>query len=89
MKVISGGYLNVIHRGYLSNILFVCLVLLWRLQGIYAGHVPPKSPMQYLSLICLLPSVPSNNLLGSITHIALSPGPLAFSCHISGVSSGQ
>lgn len=59
---------------YLSNILFVwfcsesCMECMLDLSH-------PSLQLQYLNL---LPSVPSNNLLGSITHTSIFPGPLAF-----------
>ena len=38
----------------------------------------PSLQSQYLNLTCLPLSIPSNNLLGSITHSSIFPGPLAF-----------
>lgn len=40
------------------------------------GH--PSLQLQYLTLTCLPLSIPSNNLLGSITHSSVFPGPRAF-----------
>lgn len=74
LKVTCRVCLNATHRRYLSNILFVwfcsesCMEFMLDLSH-------PSLQLQYLNL---LPSVPSNNLLGSITHTSIFPGPLAF-----------